>query len=208
MSKKLNDPSTAPKSYWSILNWFLNNKKIPIPPIFYNGKVISDFKEKADLFNSFFASQWTPVSNSSVLPDISFRTNARLNSFSITEKDILAIIKSLDPNNSHGWNNISIKIIKISGESLTLALKMLFRTALNDGVFPNDWKKGNIVPVQDLKTMLINYRPIRLVPMFAKIFEKIIFMSMWNRIIGSIKKLSLILPRACLLFIKPLLSLT
>ena len=58
MSKKLNDPLIAPNSYWSIFNWFLNNKKIPrIPPIFHNGKVISDFKEKANLFNSFFASQ-------------------------------------------------------------------------------------------------------------------------------------------------------
>ena len=55
MSKKLNDPLTAPKSYWSILNWFLNNEKMPsIPAIFLNGKVISDFKEKASLFNSFF----------------------------------------------------------------------------------------------------------------------------------------------------------
>ena len=80
MCKKLNNPSTAPKSSWSILNWFLNNKKIPsIPPIFHNGKVISDFKEKVNLFNSFFASQFTPVSNSSVLPDISFHTNAHLN---------------------------------------------------------------------------------------------------------------------------------
>ena len=27
MSKKLNDPPTEPKIYWSIVNWFLNNKK-------------------------------------------------------------------------------------------------------------------------------------------------------------------------------------
>ena len=155
MSKKLNDPSTAPKSYWSILNWFLNNKKIPsIPPIFHKGKVISDFKEKANLFNSFFASQCTPVSNSSVLPDISFHTNARLNSFSITEKDILAIIKSLDPSKSHGWDNVSIKMIKICGESLALPLKIILEVALNDGIFSDDSKKGNIVPIhkKDLKT--------------------------------------------------------
>ena len=127
MSKKLKDPSTAPKSYWSILNWFLNNKKIPsISPIFHNSKVISGFKEKINLFNSFFASQCTPVSNSIVLPDISFHTSAHLNSFNITKKDILAIIKSPDPNKSHGcdnisrnpnkshgWDNISIKMIKM-----------------------------------------------------------------------------------------------
>ena len=48
-SKKLNNSSIAPKSHWFILNWFLNNKKIP--PVFHNGKVkvISDFKEKVNL---------------------------------------------------------------------------------------------------------------------------------------------------------------
>ena len=80
MSKKLNNPSTAPKPYWSIPNCFLNNKKIPsIPPLFHYGKVISDFKEKANLLNSFFASQCTRVTNSSVLPYISVHTNVRLN---------------------------------------------------------------------------------------------------------------------------------
>ena len=33
MSSKLNDLYTAPKTYWSIMNCFLNNKKISaIPP--------------------------------------------------------------------------------------------------------------------------------------------------------------------------------
>ena len=76
-----------------------------------------------------------------MLPDISFRTNARLNSFSITEKDILA--KSLDPNESHGWDNISIKMTKMCGESLALPLKMIFEAALNDGVFPRRTLKPN-----------------------------------------------------------------
>ena len=73
------------------------------------------------------------------------------------------------------------------GESLALPLKMIFEAALNDGVFPDDWKKGNIVPVhkKDLKTMLINYRPISLLPIFAKIFEKIIFTSMFEYFIEN-----------------------
>ena len=55
MTKKLNDPLTASKPYWFIVNWFFNNKKIPsILPLFHDGKVISDFKEKAKLFNSLF----------------------------------------------------------------------------------------------------------------------------------------------------------
>ena len=81
-------------------------------------------------------------------------------------------MKSLDPNKSHGWDNISIKMIKMCGESLALPLKMIFEAALNNGAFADDWKKDNIVPVhkKNLKTMLINYCPISLLPIFAKIF--------------------------------------
>ena len=45
------------------------------------------------------------MSNSSVLPGISFHLITHLNSSNITEKDFFAIIKSLDPNKSHGSDN-------------------------------------------------------------------------------------------------------
>ena len=46
---KLNGPLTAPKTYSSILNRFLNNRKIPaIPPLLVNGDIITNFSEKAD----------------------------------------------------------------------------------------------------------------------------------------------------------------
>ena len=47
--KRLLDPGTSPKTYWSILKTFLNNKKIPvILPIFQDNKYIKDFKQKAE----------------------------------------------------------------------------------------------------------------------------------------------------------------
>ena len=69
LSVKLDDPYTSAKSYWSIINNFLKNKKIPtIPPLSFNGPLISDFKQKANLFNSYFSSQCTPIDTSSKLP--------------------------------------------------------------------------------------------------------------------------------------------
>ena len=71
-----------------------------------------------------------------------------------------------------------MKMIKMCGESFALSLKMIFEAALNDGAFPDDCKKGNVVHVlkKDLKPMpLTANRLIHLLPMFAKIFEKIIF---------------------------------
>ena len=53
LSKKLVDPMTSTKSYWLTLKVFLNNKKIPcIPPLRHQKKYVTDFKEKAVIFNS------------------------------------------------------------------------------------------------------------------------------------------------------------
>ena len=69
VAKRLLDPSTSPKTYWSILKTFLNNKKIPvIPPIFHDNKYITDFKQKAEIFNSHFSKQCLPLINNSKIP--------------------------------------------------------------------------------------------------------------------------------------------
>ena len=58
IASKLTNVQRNPKTYWSLSNRFLNNKKIPlIPPLFHENKFVTDFKEKAELFNSFFAKQ-------------------------------------------------------------------------------------------------------------------------------------------------------
>ena len=83
-SAKLDTTKTVPKAYWSIINIFLSNKKIPIiPPILVNGELVSDFKQKAHIFNNHFASQCTAIKNSSKLPNFSYKTEKRLTSFDI-----------------------------------------------------------------------------------------------------------------------------
>ena len=69
LSQKLIDPSTEPKTYWKIINRFVNNRKTPIIPLLLvNNKIILNFSENANLFNKFFASQCTPLENNSSLP--------------------------------------------------------------------------------------------------------------------------------------------
>ena len=56
------------KCYWSILKSFLNNKKIPsIPPLVHNSQFVVSFKEKSELFNSFFAKQCAHIETGSNL---------------------------------------------------------------------------------------------------------------------------------------------
>ena len=66
-----------------------------------------------------------------MLPYINVYTNTYLNLLIITEKDVPAIIKSLDSKKSHRWDNISIKMIKIYEESLT----MIFGNDIGNDIF-------------------------------------------------------------------------
>ena len=113
MGAKLDNPKTVPKTYWSIINKFLSNKKIPIVPlILVNSELVSDFKQKA---NNHFASQCTPIKNGSKLPNFSYKTEKTLTSFDIKDDDILLIIKNLNVNKAHGWDQLSVRMIKACG---------------------------------------------------------------------------------------------
>ena len=183
MCEKLNDPITAPKTYWKIINRFLSNKKIPaIPPLLVNAEIISNYSQKVSIFNKFFASQCTPLQNSSSLPTFYLRTDETLSTLNIRDDDIFAIIKNLNLNKSHGWDNISIRMIKIIGKSIVYPLKLIFEASLQGGEFPDYWKKANVVPVhkKESKNLVKNYRPISLLPIFGKIFERVIFKDLFN----------------------------
>ena len=153
-----------------------------IPPILANGKLVSDFRIKSELFNSHFPAQCTPVKNGSTLPKFKYRTNKRLYSFTINENDIFLIIKDPYADKAYGWANISIRIIQSCGKENSLPLQLRFKSMLEEGIFPEDWKKCNVVPVyKKVSTNLINnYRPISLLPIFSKIFERLVFNSLLN----------------------------
>ena len=46
-----------------------NGRKVPIiTPLFNNNKFVTDFQEKANVFNSFFTKNCSSIPSSSVLP--------------------------------------------------------------------------------------------------------------------------------------------
>ena len=142
MTTKLQYSNAAPKTYWAILNRLLCNKKIPaIPPLFVEGSFISDSCKKANFFNNFFFSICTPIKDNSVLPPLLYKTNTRIKSFRVTNNDILSIIKSLDSSKSHGFDDISIKMIKICSESVAIPLKIIFEESLKKEYFQKYEKK-------------------------------------------------------------------
>ena len=181
-SNILNDKKTDPKKYWTILNYFLNNIKIPsIPPLFSNGKTITNVVEKANLFNDFFAAQCTPLENTSTLPPFFRKTCKTISKINFNGDDIICIIKSLDSKKAHGVDNISIRMIKLCGNSIIYPLTLIFEDCIAKGIFPDLWKLANVIPAykKESKNIVKNYRPISLLPIFAKIFERLLYNSLF-----------------------------
>ena len=73
-------------------------------------------------------------------------------------------------------------MIKTCGDAITFQLKLIFKTIINEGVFPNDWKKRNAVPIhkKESKNLIKNYHPIILLPIFRKVFETLVFNTLFN----------------------------
>ena len=72
-SAKLDNSQIVPETYWSIINKLLSNKKTRIvPPVLVNGELVSDFEQKANLFNNNFASQCTPIKTGRKIPNFSY----------------------------------------------------------------------------------------------------------------------------------------
>ena len=134
------------------------------------------------MFKNYFASQCTSIKNGSKLPNFSYKTDKILTSFDVKDDDILPIIKNLNVDKAHGWDQLSIKMIKICGDSIIFPLKLIFNSMINEDLFPDDWKKSNVVLIhkKESKNLIKNYRPISLLSIFSKIFERLVFNTLFN----------------------------
>ena len=113
-------------------------------------------------------------------------------SVDIKVSDILNILKCLDANKARGHDDIWNRMSKLSHKTILKPLKLLFENCLWTGIFPDQWKKANIVPIYKKgdKQLLKNYRPVSLLPICGKVFERIIF----NGLFKYFKENSLLYP--------------
>ena len=138
INRKLNDLSTSSKTYWSIMKIFFNGKKVPvIPLLLLNGACVTNFQEKANILNSFFAKQCILVSNNSVLTsEFTYMTEERIQSITFRESDVIKIIRAVDVNKTHGHDNISVRMIKLCTNSVAHPFTLIFQNSMAAGTFP------------------------------------------------------------------------
>ena len=68
-------------------------------------------------------------------------------------------------------------MVKICDQSIVGPLCCIFERCVEAGLYPTQWKKANVIPVhkKGCKQNKCNYRPISIILIFGKIFEKLLF---------------------------------
>ena len=84
------------------------------------------------------------------------------------------IISELDNNKS---SDIPIKVVKKASHIISPILSDYFNRLMCHGIFPDVLKIGKITPIYKKgdSESIENYRPISTLPIFGKIFEKVIY---------------------------------
>ena len=91
--------------------------------------------------------------------------------------EVYRIIKNLPPKFSSGLDEISSIVLKEVAETISFSLANIINECLAQGIFPDQLKIAKIVPVykKGEKSQIDNYRPVSLLSVISKIFERIIY---------------------------------
>ena len=78
-------------------------------------------------------------------------------------------------------------MIKLCSDSIYKPLEMIFKSCLNQGFFPVEWKKASLVPLHKKgdHQCVKNYRLVSFLPVFSKIFERLIYIAMFKHFLGN-----------------------
>ena len=138
---------------------------------------------KCYIFAKYFSEL---IANSSVLPPFSYLTNERVNVVNIDEGEILSLIRAINPIKSSVPDEMSGRMLLLCDESSVLPLKLLFQNILFTAMYPNIWKIANVTPIHKKgdKNLVKKYRPISLLPICRKIFEKIVSAQLYSYLIN------------------------
>ena len=149
-----------------------------IPVIELGDKQLNTSSEKAKAFTEFFQNHQTlniPAGHSP--PPHQPLTNQRLEQISTTPGEVEKILDSLELGKAHGVDGISARLLKETSSSISGPLCSLINASFDCGKVPITWKQANVSPIhkKDSRSSLGNYRPISLLPIPAKVQERVAF---------------------------------
>ena len=102
----------------------------------------------------------------------------------IIHEEIVDIINKIPCGKAPGWDGVSSIVLKKEKYSFAKPLALICNKSIISGIFPDGLKFGKVVPIykKGNKNEIGNYRPITVLSVFSKVFEKLTF----NRLISFV----------------------
>lgn len=181
----INNAQNKCKASWQIIN-NTNYIKEPITKISKQNILITDPYDIATSFNDFFIDQVQNTSGgrreaSDRIISLDTIPNSIFISPIITD-DITRTIRSLKNTKSHGYDGITTEVLKFVSNIIAPPLCHIINRSTVSGIYPNSLKRVIIKPIhkKNNKEEMSNYRPVALIPILSKVFEKIIYESLYT----------------------------
>ena len=88
---------------------------------------------------------------------------------------VFSLLSKLSVSKATGLDKISSKLLRVCPDLIADSLCSIFNRSINTGIFREEWKCSKVVPLfKEGDRKDLNYRPISIIPVVAKVFEKII----------------------------------
>jgi hypothetical protein len=176
-NKKINTSKNISKTTWSIIK---NQKNAPPKRrinLKSNNEIIDDPIKISNIFNRFFSS--VAINNTSAIncttTEKHFSPIKSMLLAPVSSKEIASVINLINSKKTVDLQYISTWLIKQCADFIVEPLSKLINSSFEMGVFPDLLKRARVVPVYKKgdSFQTNNYRPVSILPVFSKIYEKL-----------------------------------
>lgn len=173
------------KKSWSVIKEIINKKSSNSQPdkLEVNNQTTSDTKQIVAKFNQYFTNigptlaSKIPSSNCDPLTYIKHSNPKSIYLTNVNTKEVETLIKNLKTHSTPGWDEVPSSLLKNTYHSFIGPLTHALNLSLSQGIFPDELKLARVTPVykSDNPQKVNNYRPISVLSVFSKLFEKIMY---------------------------------
>lgn len=172
------------RKFWGRINDLLPKKKSPSISIITNQETGCDLEgtNAANYINHFFCSvgdklvsQLPRKHHPLDMPKEVIRYHY-IWSNSLSEKQVKDEVKNIDVNKSSGFIEINARCLKIGLMQCIPEFTYILNSCIDSCIIPGSWKAAIVVPIlkQGNPKFIDNLRPISLIPITGKVFERFI----------------------------------
>ena len=181
------------RNTWRIINELTSRKSKSTfvnEVILNNGNSIHDPLELSEAFNDHFSNIGPRLANEIHVNDncpsyvdyLSGTCDSRFELKTTTVSTVFSLLSKLSKSKATGLDKISARLLRDCADLIASPLCTIFNQSIISGVFPDEWKLSKVIPLfkHGERSDLNNYRPISIVPVVAKVFERIIYDELYN----------------------------